>query len=62
MKTQKNSKKHFYVFDEENNIKRIILDLQKQTYQNIEIIHVDNNSTDNSKKILFEFKDKRIFK
>ena len=32
-----------------------------QTFKKWELIFLDNNSTDNSKKILYEFKDKRIF-
>jgi glycosyltransferase involved in cell wall biosynthesis len=37
--------------NEEKNIKRILLDLQKQTYKNIEIIHIDNNSSDKTREI-----------
>ena len=32
-----------------------------QTYKKWELIFIDNNSSDNSKKILYEYKDKRIF-
>ena len=32
-----------------------------RTFKKWELIFFDNNSTDNSKKILYEFKDKRIF-
>ena len=37
-----------------------ILSVVKQTYKNWELIFFDNNSNDNSKNIVFSFKDKRI--
>ena len=45
--------------NEEKNIKRIILDLQKQSYKNIEVIHVDNNSTDKTIEVSQELLDKK---
>ena len=37
-----------------------ISSLITQSYKNWELIFWDNNSTDNSKKIVIKFKDKRI--
>lgn len=44
--------------NEERNIKRLLDSLQNQTYKNIEIIVVDNNSTDETKIIALQFTDK----
>lgn len=44
--------------NEEKNIKRLLESLQSQTYKNIEIIVVDNNSTDKTKAIASEFTKK----
>ena len=44
----------------EKYLKESIKSLMSQTYKNWELIFWDNNSLDNSKKILKEFKDKRI--
>ena len=41
-------------------INRCILSIFDQSYKNLEIIFWDNNSTDNTFKIIKEFKDKRI--
>lgn len=41
-------------------LKNSLNSLIKQTYKNWELIFLDNCSTDNSKKILLSFKDKRI--
>ena len=50
------------VYNRENCIKRAIRSIQNQSYKNIEIILVDDNSKDNSVKIIEELKkkDKRI--
>ncbi|WP_296878374.1 glycosyltransferase family 2 protein [Thomasclavelia sp.] len=50
------------VFNKEKELKRCLNSIVKQTYNNIEIIIVDDGSTDNSYKIYTEFanKDKRI--
>jgi glycosyltransferase involved in cell wall biosynthesis len=41
--------------NEESNIRRCLLSIKRQTYKNIEIIVVDNNSTDRTKEIAREF-------
>jgi glycosyltransferase involved in cell wall biosynthesis len=41
-------------------INKCILSILDQSYKNLEIIFWDNNSTDNTFKIIKEFKDKRI--
>lgn len=48
--------------NEEENIKRCLISLTKQDYTNIEILVLDDNSTDNTSKIVKELleKDKRI--
>lgn len=48
------------VYNRENTIKRAIDSVLCQTYSNIEVIVIDDCSTDNSVKILNEYKDKRI--
>jgi len=51
------------VYNAEKFIKKTIESVLSQTYKDYEIIIVDDGSTDNSKKILDEFKDKvRYFK
>ena len=47
-------------YNGENFLKQCIQSVINQTYKNWEIIFWDNLSTDNSKKILKNFKDKRI--
>lgn len=42
--------------NEEKNIKNCLESIKKQTYKNIEIIVVDNNSTDSTQKIVTSFK------
>jgi glycosyltransferase involved in cell wall biosynthesis len=44
----------------EKYLKESLDSLFKQTYKNWELIFLDNDSTDNSKKIINKFKDKRI--
>jgi len=44
--------------NEENNIGRLLESIKKQTYQPIEIIVVDNNSTDKTKKAASKFTKK----
>jgi glycosyltransferase involved in cell wall biosynthesis len=41
--------------NEETNIRRCLLSIKRQTHKNIEIIVVDNNSTDRTKEIAREF-------
>ena len=48
------------VFNGESRIEELIDSLINQTYKNIEIITVDNNSTDNSIKILEKLNDEKI--
>ena len=45
----------------EQYLRQSIKSIITQTFKKWELIFFDNNSTDNSKKILYEFKDKRIF-
>lgn len=45
------------VYNEEKYIRRCIKQLLNQTYENIEIIFINDGSTDNTKKILEEFLD-----
>lgn len=47
-------------YNGEEFIKRAVNSIVNQTYQNWELIFWDNNSTDNSSKILKSFSDKRI--
>jgi glycosyltransferase involved in cell wall biosynthesis len=46
------------VYNGEKTLKQCILSLVNQSYKNYEIILVDNNSTDNTKKIIEEFTQK----
>ena len=50
------------VYQAENSIRNCISSLQSQTYQNLQIITIDDGSTDQSPKILDEIaeKDKRV--
>lgn len=48
------------LYNEEKYIKECLESVINQTYKNLEIIVVDDNSTDNSLKIVKEIKDKRI--
>lgn len=48
------------VYNRENTIKRAIDSVLYQTYSNIEVIVIDDCSTDNSVKIVNEYKDKRV--
>lgn len=48
------------VYNRENTIKRAIDSVLSQTYSNIEIIVIDDCSTDNTVKIVNEYKDKRV--
>ena len=48
------------IYNEEKNLKRCIESLINQTYKNLEIILINDGSTDNSKKIIDSYKDKRI--
>ncbi len=47
-------------YNREKTIKRCIDSVLNQTYQNFEIIVVDDGSTDNTKKIVEAYKDQRI--
>lgn len=47
-------------FNGEKFLKDALISVSSQTYQNWELIFWDNKSTDNSKKIFFEFKDRRF--
>ena len=44
----------------EKYLKESLKSVLEQTYKNWELIFVDNESTDNSKKIFGEFSDKRM--
>ena len=46
--------------NEEKNLPNLILDLQAQSFQDFEIIIVDDGSKDNSLEILRNFTDNRI--
>ena len=48
------------IYNAENYLKRCIDSLVNQTYKNIEVILINDGSTDNSEKIIKEYKDKRI--
>lgn len=48
------------IYNEEENLKRCIDSILNQTYKNIEVILINDGSTDNSKKIIDSYKDKRI--
>lgn len=50
------------IYNEEENIKRCIDSLINQTYENLEIILLNDGSTDNTKDIIDSYKDKRIKK
>tara|TARA_Y100000741_G_C18243163_1_gene554429 strand:- start:725 stop:1624 length:900 start_codon:yes stop_codon:yes gene_type:complete len=47
-------------YNSENFIKRALSSIFSQTYQNFEIIIVDNSSTDNTKKIIQDFSQDKI--
>tara|TARA_Y100000590_G_scaffold373707_1_gene437677 strand:- start:1077 stop:1979 length:903 start_codon:yes stop_codon:yes gene_type:complete len=47
-------------FNGEKFLKEALASISNQTYNNWELIFWDNKSTDNSKKIFFEFNDKRF--
>lgn len=47
-------------YNGEKYLKKSIQSILSQTYEKFEIIFWDNNSTDNSKKVIEEFKDTRI--
>ena len=47
-------------FNGEKYLREALLSVSKQTYTNLEVIFWDNQSSDNSKKIFSEFKDKRF--
>lgn len=48
------------IYNEEENLRKCIESLINQTYKNLEIILINDGSTDNSKAIIESFKDKRI--
>ena len=48
------------IYNEEKNLNRCIDSLINQTYKNLEIILLNDGSTDSSKKIIDSYKDKRI--
>lgn len=48
------------IYNEENNLRKCIESLINQTYKNLEIILINDGSTDNSKEIIDSYKDKRI--
>ena len=47
-------------FNGEKYLKKTLSSILEQTYQNWEVIFWDNQSSDNSKKIFYEFQDKRF--
>ena len=47
-------------YNGEKYLKECIKSIINQTYKNFEIIFWNNNSTDNSERIISEFSDKRI--
>ena len=47
-------------FNGEKYLKRALESIINQTYNNWEVVFWDNQSSDNSKKIFSEFKDKRF--
>ena len=50
------------IYNHENYLKYSINSILKQSFKNWELIAIDNGSTDNTKKILKSFSDKRIKK
>jgi len=50
------------IYNEEKNLKRCVDSLINQTYQNLEIILLNDGSTDKTKEIVDSYKDKRIMK
>ena len=50
------------IYNHENYLKYSIISILNQNYNNWELIAIDNGSTDDSKKVLNSFKDKRIKK
>ncbi len=62
---RKNTGTHFTiiipVYNEENYITHLLTDLVKQTYQNFEILIVNNNSTDNTVKVIQDFFSQKQF-
>ncbi len=48
------------IYNVENYLQKCIDSILKQTYTNIEVLLIDDGSTDNSGKICDEYKDKRI--
>ena len=50
------------IYNHEQFLKDSIQSIQSQTLKNWELIAIDNGSTDNSRKILNSFKDRRIKK
>ncbi len=50
------------IYNHENYLKYSINSILKQSFKNWELIAIDNGSTDNTKKILKSFRDKRIKK
>lgn len=48
------------IYNAEKYLKKCINSILKQTYKNLEIILINDGSTDKSKKIIESFKDKRI--
>ena len=50
------------IYNHENYLKYSFISILNQNYNDWELIAIDNGSTDNTKKILNSFKDKRIKK
>lgn len=48
------------IYNEEENLRKCIESLINQTYKELEIILINDGSTDNSKEIIDSYKDKRI--
>ena len=49
------------VFNDEKNILRSIESILNQTYKNLELLVLDDGSTDNTYEILKSVKDNRVF-
>ena len=48
------------VYNHQDYIEKAIQSILSQTYKNFELILINNGSTDNTKKVIKKFKNKRI--